>query len=259
MRTFAVSAGLSLLLIAAPGHADSIASAAEPAAAAVKAAPRPFPFARWDALLGKHVDERGRVRYADIDAHAVDALLAALDASSPHHDPALYPTKAAQLAYFIDGYNVAMWANVLRRPHLESVIDDKKAIFETTLFYFGGEPLTLQKLEERVRKLGGPRVHMALNCASASCPELPRHAFTPEGLDAQLDEAARRFCNDPRNVAYDAKTNTASLSKIFDWYAADFGDVIGFIDRYRTQKVPAGAHVTYVEYDWRLNDQGLPR
>jgi hypothetical protein len=255
MRSFALPVGLCLLFVAGPARADSLA----PAAAAVKAAPRPFPFSRWDALLGKHVDDRGRVRYAEVDVHAIDALLAALDASSPAHDPALYPTKAAQLAYLIDGYNIAMWASVLRRPHLKSVIDDKQAIFDTTSFYFGGEALTLAKLEERVRKLGDPRVHMALNCASASCPELSKKAFSPEHLDAQLDEATRRFCNDPRNVAYDGKTNTVSLSKIFDWYKADFGNVIAFVDRYRTQKVPADARLAYLEYDWRLNDQGLAR
>lgn len=49
----------------------------------------------------------------------------------------------------------------------------------------------------------------------------------------------------------------AELSKIFDWYAKDFGgskdNVLGFINRYRTDAIPASAKVSYYDYDWSLN------
>jgi len=47
------------------------------------------------------------------------------------------------------------------------------------------------------------------------------------------------------------------LSKIFDWYAADFaksGGVLSFINQRRTPPLPDGAKIGYQDYDWSLNE-----
>ena len=67
-----------------------------------------------------------------------------------------------------------------------------------------------------------PRVHVAVNCASVGCPMLSNRAFTPDKIDAQLDELFTRFMSDRSRNRYNAQSKTVELSRIFDWYGQDF-------------------------------------
>src|SRR4051812_7174332 len=73
----------------------------KPDAAAVAAAPVPFPWGEWDALLKKYVDGKGRVDYNAIDKGAFEKVFAAVAASSPKKTPDKYPSKNAQKAFYI--------------------------------------------------------------------------------------------------------------------------------------------------------------
>jgi len=44
-----------------------------------------------------------------------------------------------------------------------------------------------------------------------------------------------------------------TISKIFDWYGKDFGDIGAFVSRYADQTVKPDAKVNFNEYDWALN------
>ena len=237
-----------------------------PSATELGRAAVPFPTAQWTALLAKHVDEQGRVRYADVDRSEVERLYAAVAASSPATTPGAYPTSAAKEAYYLDAYNVLVWKSVLDRlPKLKSVNDEKVSFFYFTKFLVGKKAINLKDLEGDVIRpqFKDPRVHMALNCASAGCPQLPREAFVAERLDAQLDRETRKFVGDKHNVALDGKN--LRLSQIFDWYKDDFGKepakVIAWINRYRAPdaQLPTDARIVYIDYDWRLNDERLSR
>ena len=238
----------------------------DPVPAELAHAAVPFPTARWTALLAKHVDAAGRVSYTAVDRAEVERLYAAVAASSPATNPEAYPTAAAKEAYYLDAYNVLVWKNVLDRlPALKSVNDSKASFFYFTKFIVGHKAVNLKDLEGDVIRpqFKDPRVHMALNCASAGCPELPREAFTADALDTQLDREARKFVAEKRNVMLEGKT--LRLSQIFDWYKDDFGKepakVIAWINRYRTAdaQLPTDAKISYLDYDWRLNDQALSR
>src|SRR5262245_51718615 len=77
-----------------------------------------FPFAAYDALLKKYVDDQGRVDYAALkrqDAAAVERLYASLAATGPDKTPALYQGRDAALAYYLCAYNVLVWLNLLDR------------------------------------------------------------------------------------------------------------------------------------------------
>jgi hypothetical protein len=91
---------------------------------------------------------------------------------------------------------------------------------------------------------------------------LPQEAFTPEKLSAQLDREAKKFCNEERNVRWDAGKKTVYLSHIFDWYADDFDKKqIEWINKRRApdKQIPADAKIEFVDYDWHLNDPSLKR
>ena len=99
--------------------------------------------------------------------------------------------------------------------------------------------------------------HFALNCASASCPPLRNKAYSRENLGAELDRAATAFLSDNKyGVEASDGGKKADVSKIFDWYAADFqarGRRGGFINKYRKPPLPADAKVSFQDYDWSLN------
>ena len=246
--------------------ARALAATIKPDAAALAAARVPFPYADWDALLKRYVDDKGRVDYGAIDRAAFEKLFAAVAASSPKKNPDKYPSAEARKAYYLNAYNVLVWKDVLGRlPKLKNVDSEKTSFFYFTKFPVGGEAMNLYDLENKIVRpeFKDARVHFALNCASGGCPMLPREAFTPEKVDEQLTREARRFVAEKRNVDFDPATKRLKLSHIFDWYKEDFGKeparVIGWINTYRADgaKLPLDAKVEYVDYDWTLNDQHL--
>ena len=244
----------------------AFANTVKPTPAAVAAAGARFDVNAWDKLLKKYVDDKGRVDYQKLKADPADmqsfeqvfAQVAAqkLDA---------LPSKSAKEAFLLNAYNVCVWKNVIDRlPKLKSVNDEKTSFFYFTKFLVGGKETSLYSLEgDAIRPVfKDPRVHMALNCASGGCPQLPPEAFDSQKLDSQLDREATKFVNEDRNVHYDAASNTASLSHIFDWYDKDFDKhQIHWINQHRPKdrQIPETAKLKFVDYDWRLNDTSLPR
>jgi hypothetical protein len=121
-----------------------------------------------------------------------------------------------------------------------------------------GQQTSFKALEDNViRKLGEPRVHFALNCASRSCPPLNREGFSGPKLEEQFEKLAKGFVNSDRGVKYSAESKSAELSKIFDWYKDDFksvGGPLAFINKRRATAIPGDAKISYQEYDWGLNE-----
>ena len=99
-----------------------------------------------------------------------------------------------------------------------------------------------------------PRVHFALVCGARSCPTIS--AYNGEQLDSQLDLAAATFINGI-GAQFDPEHRTLSLSRIFKWYAGDFGGRDGalrLVDEYLdTTEDIAGARIRYLPYDWSVN------
>ena len=138
------------------------------------------------------------------------------------------------------------WKDVLGRlPKLKNVDSEKVSFFYFTKFVIGGDEMNLYDLENKIVRpqFKDARVHFALNCASGGCPQLPRGCVhAGQGRRAAVAEA-RKFCNEKRNVDFDAATKKLKLSHIFDWYKDDFGKepakVIAWINHYRSEGAQA--------------------
>jgi len=102
-------------------------------------------------------------------------------------------------------------------------------------------------------------VHFVLNCMSRGCPRLPRAPFLANDLERRLDEAARGFLNEERNVRLDRAAGTVHLSQIFEFYGDDFmkqaASLAGYVNRYRAGPIPENFEVTFIPYDWTVNRQ----
>ncbi len=236
-----------------------LASRSGPAAAVDIPRAGAFPHELLTSILSRFVSKTGKLDYKGITANraALDDYVRALALVSPARNRELFPTHGDQLAYYINGYNALAITGVIDRPGLQTVNEPRWGFFVGTRYVVGGQQMDLNTLENVVIRptFKDPRLHFALNCQSAGCPRLPQAAFDPAKMEAQLDAAAQEFCTDPSRVYADA-AGVWHISQIFDWYKADFqpGGVTEFINGYGG-KIPAGARVEIIPYDWRLSAQ----
>lgn len=245
------------------------------------AAPFDQTHAAWTTLLAAHVrwNDAGTTTAVDYagfarDRAALDAYRNALAGVSAS-DFAAWP-RAERLAFLVNAYNANTIALVLTRyPDLASIKELggwMSSPWKQDVVTLLGATRSLDDVEHRLIHAGvgadEPRVHFALNCASIGCPALRPEAYRAADLDAQLVDQSRRFLSDRTRNRWDAAGGRLAVSKIFDWYGADFtraaGSVAAFLARYAEQlstdvaeqrAIAAGtAPVVFLDYDWRLND-----
>ena len=241
------------------------------AAVALRAAEAPFDYSAWERMLRKHVAENGEVNYAAIqkDRADLDSFVALMAKVSPENSPALFPTPAHELAYYINAYNALVTVGVAKSYPTKSVRDlgALYGFFRRDEYMLGGRKISLLTLERKhiqSRKYSDPRIHFAIVCASLSCPKLSREVFEGAKLDAQLAAVARMFVAERRNVL--VEDGGITLSEIFKWYDADFRwkapTALDFIKLHAAPELKAKldasakAKIKFVEYDWAINDPG---
>jgi len=236
----------------------------------------------WDALLKTHVrwlpdNKQSRADYAAMaaDREVLKLVLAGLSAVTPAQFGGF--SRAQQMVFLINAYNAFTIELILTEyPKLKSIKDLGSLIsspWKKSFFRLLGEPRNLDWIEhDQLRpKYEDPRIHAAIVCASIGCPALRPEAFTPDRLEAQLDDGMRRFLGDrTRNRASAGKLE---VSAIFKWFRDDFekghqgfNKLEDVFARYATQ-LSADAAVqeqlrarrlspVFLDYDWSLNDVG---
>jgi hypothetical protein len=233
------------------------------AAGAARVRAEPLDEALYAELLLQHTravaDTAGtRVDYAGL-ARAPDWKR--LIRSLARAEPAVLGTRDERLAFWINAYNILAIDLVLRHHPVASIRDIGslwRPVWEREAGLVGGVAHSLGQIEHEIlRPLGEPRIHLAIVCASTSCPSLRREPFTGAGLQEQLDDATRIF------LASEAKglrleDDGIRISRIFDWFEEDFeagGGVLAFVRRHAppSERQRVQGRVRYLDYDWRLN------
>lgn len=217
----------------------------------------------WGRVLAKFVNERGEIDFHSLASDRVDldAFLEQVARSSPRSAPDSYSGRQAALAYYINAYNALSMFNVVDSGFPQRLAGLRKIwFFAVKRFPVGGGPISLYALENDViRPLGDERVHFALNCMAVSCPRLPREPFSPEQLDRQLDDEARRFFSEARNLQVLPERKLLRVSSLLRFYTEDFlarsPTLIAYINRYAPSKIPEDYRIEFIDYDWTVNDQ----
>lgn len=221
----------------------------------------------WARVLQKYGKEGG-VDYASLrkDRADLDAYLTSLAEVSPGSW-----SRAEKMAFWINAYNAMALYHVLELPAGVETIERGHDLFSKLTSRVAGQPRTLDEIETALRDQGEPRIHFALACPVASCPDLRGEPYRAEALDVQLASQTREFLANPRKgLRYDPEKNTLYLSPVFQQYAGDFtggspvmalfsrggimewvaGQVPEELGKRLREKEPA---VEYMEYDGRLN------
>lgn len=240
-----------------------------------------------DGLLRRYVTVEGSqtlVDYAALGSAEARVVLERYLSTLRAVHPDQLEGHAQRLAYWFNAYNASVLFAVLASWGGDagySVEDGDFAFFRQRGHLFAGADLSLDEIEHAIIRgddlhpalrlaegdqkatlealhasLWGDvevdaRLHVALNCASLSCPNLLPQAWRAETLDADLDAAARVFCGDPTKGA-----GPEGLTPLFVWYGRDFdrsyGSAEAFVRAHR-EDVSDVDFESFLTYDWTLN------
>ena len=217
--------------------------------------PDPAPF---DAVLQARA-RKGGFDYAGTagqDRKRLAAYLANLKDADPGK-----MTADEKKAFYLNAYNALAIETLLANPGKK--ITDIAGAFNREKHGVGGEMLTLDDIENKLREGKDARIHFAIVCASRSCPPLAPRAYTAEGLSAALDRQGRNFVGDPSKNVIDRPGGRVALSKIFFWNRKEFerdgGTLLKYISRYAPDTATSSWLATFskepefLEYDWSPN------
>jgi hypothetical protein len=232
--------------------------------------------ARFDVEAYRHVLKHFTREVPDLAGTAVDyaglsrsVAWRRVVASLSEADTAALSSSSERLSFWINAYNILAIDFVVRSYPIASIRNlgsILRPVWDRQAGVIGGRPYTLNFIEHEIlRPMGEPRVHGAIVCASRSCPSLRRSPYEAPQLEAQLSEAMTAWLADPRKgMRIDPKSRTVFLSRIFEWFAADFssgGGVLEVVSRYAPEtartwlkRAMPDVRVKYLDYDWGLND-----
>lgn len=207
----------------------------------------------WGVLLKKNVSPKGIVDYKGFkkDSDKFNEFLRQLSRVKINTSW----TKSDKMAFWINVYNAYTVKLVVNHYPVSSIKEIDKP-WKQKFFGIDGKVMSLSQVEHEIlRNYGDPRIHFAINCASASCPRLIQVPFKAGNLERLLERQTKEFINDSFHNTITGYT--VNVSNIFDWYKKDFkedsGTVVNFINKYsnvniRNQKVKG-----YKPYDWSIN------
>jgi hypothetical protein len=208
-------------------------------------------------------------------------------------DPDTLSSRGEKLAFWINLYN-ALLIDAVIQYEVKASVNDLPGFFWRIAYRVGGYRYSAFDIEYGILRANAshpaipgpqfgandprrsfilaqrdPRVHFALVCAARSCP--PIGVYEPERIDDQLDLATKSFINGG-GVEIDRDAREVRLSKIFQWYAPDFGGMplglgdkrplLSFVSEHLLEEVDrafvldGAVRVRFQDYDWTLNIAG---
>lgn len=224
----------------------------------------PIEHSIWNNLLEKYVDNTGMVNYIGFREDSL-YLNEYLNSVSRNHPNEKNWSKDETLAYWINAYNAFTIQLILRHYPVESIKDIAGIIpfvnspWDMKFIEIQGHEYDLNNIEHGIIRpnFNEPRIHFALVCAAVSCPSLRNEAYTGQKLNEQLDEQTRIFFNTLSKN--EISSNSIKLSKLLYWYEGDFAkngiSLTDYINKYTDTTISSEAEISYMDYDWGLNEQ----
>jgi len=206
----------------------------------------------WDGLLKSNVSNDGSVNYSGIktDINKLNEYLTLLSENTPETSWSKNKTKA----YWINAYNAFTIKLILDNYPLGSITDlHNGKPWDVKWIELSDKAYSLNDIEHVILRptYKDARIHFAVNCAAKSCPKVWNKAWTEENIEAALDKLTKEFI--ANTAANQISKDKVSISKIFDWYKEDFGDLVQFLNKYSSTQIAPDATVSFNDYNWKLN------
>lgn len=233
-----------------------------------------YQVAPYREVLTQFVSPKGVVNYKAMKKK--EGSLARYMVYLARVSPAEYKrwTNTEKIAFWINAYNALTLKAILEHYPVSS-IRKISGVWNKKTFQVMGQSMTLDHIEHQIlrKQFNEPRIHMALVCASKSCPPLRNRPFTGKQLSQELNQQTQQFVRDPSKFKIEQAQKKVYLSSIFKWYGQDFVPYykttayqgsqkqrasLKFLSGYLSpsqQKFlkTAQYRITYLSYDWSLN------
>ena len=145
-----------------------------------------FDFSDWDVLIKKHVTPKtlegvplNAVDYANLKK---DPLFSDIISRLEPYSLKSLESDKSKLTFWINVYNILAAKMITDHYPIESIKDVGslfKSVWKRPAGKVGGKERTLNDIEHEIlRKMDEPRIHVAIVCASISCPDLRLEAYT---------------------------------------------------------------------------------
>ncbi len=205
--------------------------------------------------------------YADIQKTLAEAPVASLAAELSNDE--------AKKAFWINIYNAYVQLILSEKPEL---FEDRGAFFGEDRVTIAGQALSFDDIEHgiirgskvkwllglikdpfaseyektfRVDKTDG-RIHFALNCGAASCPEVA--VYEAKVMDQQLEIATRQYLQ--KTSTYQSEEEKVAVTSLFSWFRGDFGGKNGirnFLKKHNIIPQDSKPELEFKDYDWTLD------
>lgn len=207
----------------------------------------------WDKLLQQNVDFDGMVNYKGFirDSLLLNEYLKTLSELQVES-----LNRNDKIAFWINAYNAFTVKLIIQNYPLKRIMDlENGKIWDKKWIDLNQKTLSLNDIEHNIlfKQYSDAKYHFALVCAAKSCPPLLNKAWVGHTLERDLQKRTQLFVQDTN--FNQISENKISISKIFEWYSADFGDIIAYINKFQMTPVSDGASITFKEYDWDLNER----
>jgi len=250
-------------------------------------------YATYNSLLNRYVKD-ARVNYEGFISSMAEfeTFLRAL--GSVDEDDFESWREEQKLAFWINAYNAFTIKAIIDHYPIKrsfslvgifyapsNSILQIKGVWTKLQFRAAGRMVTLDEIEHQIlrKKFNEPRIHMAINCASVSCPDLSNEAYTADKLEEQLAYASASFVNNPdKGVYVNEQRGEVKFSKIFKWFGDDFIANYGGSKLFNSYSLKENAVLNFASdylesqqtkeylmsnklkigdlgYDWHLNEQ----
>ena len=159
------------------------------------------------------------------------------------------------LAFWINAYNANTIKLILKNYPIKSIMDlNNGKPWDVKWIKIDQRTLSLNNIENDIIRpnYSEPRIHFAVNCAAKSCPPLLNKAWTEGNLNSNLERQTKSFINNP--IYNTITSSNVEVSKIFDWYRKDFGDLKSYLNKFSSSKIGKNTSVNFKTYDWNLNN-----
>ncbi len=206
----------------------------------------------FDILLKEYVSNDGNVNYSGLKK--VEGKLEEYLNNLSSHPVEDSWTKNEKLAYWINAYNAFTIKLILKNYPVKSIMDiNNGKAWDLKWIKLGSKTYSLNQIENDIIRpqFKEPRIHFAVNCAAESCPPISNRAYTASNLESMLEKNAKNFITNSKYNSISEKN--IEVSRIFDWYGADFGNLIDYLNKYAETSIKSSAKVKFKEYDWSLN------
>lgn len=220
-------------------------------------------WADYDKLLNQHVQPgfQDGIQLMEVDYVGVkkNPLYRKVISQVEAFNTQQLHNKHERLAFYINAYNLYAIKMVIDHWPVKGIKDIGyffSSVWDKRAGFIDQKPVTLNDIEHEIlRKMGEPRIHMAIVCASISCPDLRNEAYTSERLEYQLNDQTIDFLNNA-GKGLKRQGRTVLISKIYDWFEEDFdahGGVAAFIKQYRKDLPKKITIEAGLPYNWKLN------